>query len=276
MTDSTCDLSAARLAELKVECVPLSVQFGDEVFRDGVDLTNREFYTRLRQSQTLPTTSQVNPEEFARRFQTYADRGDQTVGIFLASDISGTCQSAAIARSMVDEGSVFVVDSRVVTFSLGLLVQVAASLRDEGMSAAGITARLTELAPRLRLLAVGDTLKYLKMGGRISAATAMVGGVLGICPIIAVKQGTVSAVGKARGRRAGFRWIAERMQKEPADLSFPVSFGHTDCPEALQECMDTLLPNLPGARYTTNEVGSVVGTHMGPGAAGIAYFLKEN
>lgn len=276
MTDSTCDLSAARLAELKVESVPLSVQFGGQVFRDGVDLTSGEFYARLRQAQTLPTTSQVNPEEFTRRFRVCVDRGDQVVGIFLASEISGTCQSASIARGLVDESDIFVVDSRAVTFSLGLLVQVAASLRDRGLDAAELAAALIRLAPRLRLLAVCDTLKYLKMGGRISAATAVVGGMLGVCPVIAVNQGTVSAVGKARGRKAGFRWIAARMEKEPADLSLPVSFGHTDCPEALRECMETLLPRLPGARYTTSDVGSVVGTHMGPGAAGIAYFLKES
>ena len=130
VTDSTCDLSPERQKALGVEVVPLSVHFGEESFLDGIDLSNEEFYARLRTAETLPTTAQVNPEEFARRFRAHVDAGDQVVGLFIASQLSGTCQSAMIARDMVDEDNIFVLDSTTVTFGLGLLVEMAARLRD--------------------------------------------------------------------------------------------------------------------------------------------------
>ena len=203
VTDSTSDLSRERREELNIESLPLSVHFGEETFRDGVDITNREFYERLAQVETLPTTAQVNPEEFAALFRKYLDQGDEVVGIFISGAMSGTCQSAAIARDMVDgEAHIFIVDSHTVTFALGLLVETAVLLRDQGLSAREIAARIEELSGRTRLLAVVDTLKYLKMGGRIRAATAVVGGLLGISPIITIENGLVESIGKARGRKA--------------------------------------------------------------------------
>ena len=165
-------------------------------------------------------------------------RSDEIVGIFISGAMSGTCQSALIARDMVDgEDRIHVVDSRTVTFALGLLVEVAATLRDQGLSAKELAAKLEELAGRLRLLAVVDTLKYLKMGGRISTASAVVGALLNINPIITIENGLVEGIGKARGRKAAFQWIAKRMEKEAPDLSLPVSFGHTNAPEAMAECV---------------------------------------
>lgn len=275
ITDSTCDLRPARREALGIDVVPLSVHFGGEVFQDGVDITNEEFYRRLVQAEKLPTTSQVNPEAFAELFRTYVDQGDQVVGIFLSSAMSGTCQSALIARDMVDKGEIHIVDSRTVTFALGLLVEQAAALRDAGHTAAGIAGRLTALLGRVRLLAVVDTLKYLKMGGRINAATAVVGGLLGINPIITVENGLVESVGKARGRKAAFQWMADFLKKEQPDLSFPVSFGNSNAPEAMAECMAFFREAVAGAQILESDIGSVVGTHAGPGATGLVYIVKE-
>ena len=275
ITDSTSDLLPQRRQELGIDVLPLSVHFGEESFQDGVDITNQGFYERLSQAETLPTTSQVNPEDFAALFQRYVDQGDQVVGIFISSDLSGTCQSAAIARDMVDGGEIHVIDSRSVTFALGLLVEQAAAFRDQGLSAAEIAERITQLTGRLRLLAVVDTLKYLKMGGRISAATAVVGGILGISPIIAVRDGKVEAVGKARGRKAALQWMAKRMEQEPPAAGLPVSFGHSNAPKAMEECIAFFVPQLGSPQYFTGDIGAVVGTHAGPGAAGIAYFAAE-
>lgn len=275
ITDSTSDLSPALAAKLGVQVLPLTVHFGEEGFRDGVDISNAGFYERLRAAETLPTTAQINPETFVDVFREVLDRGNQAVGIFLSSNMSGTCQSAAIARDMLDSGDVFVVDSQTVTFSLGLLVTEAARLRDQGLSAAQLAEEITALREKLRLYAVVDTLKYLKMGGRISAATAMVGGVLGISPIITIKNGLVESVGKARGRKAGIQWVKNRVSEEKIDLTRSVSFGHSDCPEALEavtEAFADLTAGVP-AVYRS-DIGAVVGTHVGPGAAGISYFVK--
>ena len=275
VTDSTCDLSRERQEALGVEVVPLSVHFGEESFLDGVDLTNEEFFRRLRVSETLPSRAQGNPEVFARRFQAHVDRGGEVVGLFIASELSGTCQSAMIARDMVDEDHIFVVDSKTVTFGLGLLVEMAARLRDRGLSAREIAEELEKLKERLRFYAVVETLKYLKMGGRISGAAAVVGGMLGITPILDIRDGVVQAAGKSRGRKGAYQWMEKRIAAEPVDTSLPVSFGHADAPQVMAECEANFQALIPGMEALESSIGSVVGTHAGPGCAGIAYFVKE-
>lgn len=275
VTDSTCDLSPQRREELGVHAIPLRVHFGEDAYLDGVDLDCARFYEKLRSVQELPHTSQPNPDEMAAAFRPYLEQGDEIVGIFLSSRLSGTFQSAAIAAGLAGKGEIYLVDSGAVTFSLGLLVEHAAALRDKGLSAHEIAREVEELAPRLRLYAVVDTLKYLKMGGRISAATAVVGGMLGITPILRVQDGVVEAAGKSRGRKGAYKWMLERLEEEPADLSLPVAFGHGDAPQIMAECREAMLSAFPGARIIEGPIGSVVGTHAGPGAAGFAYFVKE-
>lgn len=275
ITDSTSDLPLAHQKSLKIDVLPLSVHFGEEVFRDGVDITNAQFYARLATVETLPTTAQINPETFAALFQSYVDAGDQIVGIFLSSAMSGTCQSATIAKDMVDGGEIHIVDSGTVTFAMGLLVEIAANLRDKGHTAAEIAAEITDLSHRQRLLAVVDTLKYLKMGGRISAATAVVGGLLGITPIITIENGLVESIGKARGRKAAFQWMQKRLETEQPDLTLPVGFAHTNAPEIMAECEAFFHDTFPAAPMLESDIGSVVGTHAGPGATGFVYFVKK-
>lgn len=275
ITDSTSDISQEEAAQLGIRVLPLPVYFEDQAFQDGIDISNDEFYARLRQAETLPTTSQINPDTFLTVFQEVLDRGNQAVGIFLSSELSGTFQSALIAKNMLDSKDIFVIDSRHVAISLGLLVTEAVRARDEGKTADELVCEISALRDKLRLYAVVDTLKYLKMGGRISAATAAVGGVLGITPIIAVQNGKVESVGKTRGRKAGLRWICDRVTEEDPDLSRPMGFVHTDCPEAL-EAIEAAFADTAAQASTVyrKEVGAVVGTHAGPGAAGVAFFVK--
>lgn len=274
LTDSTCDLTPDQRKALNVEVIPLRVHFGPDTFRDGIDLDNREFFARLRQAQELPHTSQANPEELADFFRPYLDQGDEVVAIFLSAKLSGTFQSARIAAELLESDRLHIVDSNAVTFGLGLLVTVAAQCRDAGMTAGEIARQVEALSPRLRLYAVVETLKYLKMGGRISAATAMVGGVLGVTPILSVRDGVVEAAGKSRGRKGAFQWMEKRLEAEAPDLSLPVAFGHSDAPQAMAECKAWFQPFFPGATILEGEIGSVVGTHAGPGATGLAYFVK--
>ncbi len=276
ITDSTSDIPKEVAEQLNIRVLPLSVFFGEEGFLDGVDISNHEFYQRLRQAEALPTTSQINPETFVELFQQVLERGNQAVCIFISSELSGTCQSAMVAKQIVGSDEIFVVDSRTVTVPFGLLVTEAARIRDTGCTAAELAEQVTQLRERVRLRAVLDTLKYLKMGGRISAATAMVGGVLGITPIVAVQDGIVQSIGKTRGRKAGIQWIYDAVTKERIDLSRAVAFGHTDCPEAMEQMEQAFAQEATQAPGVYRwEIGSVVGTHAGPGATGIAYFAAE-
>lgn len=276
ITDSTSDLTAEQAAAWGVKVVPLTVHFGEAAYLDGVDLTPGAFYEKLAACEDrLPTTSQINPAEFESVFESALARGDDVLGIFLSSELSGTYQSAVVAKTLLDSDRIHLVDSRAVTFALALLVKQAVKFRDAGLSAEGIVKELERLIPRLRLLAVVDTLKYLKLGGRISAATALVGGMLGISPIIGLKEGKVESLGKSRGRKGGMKWIADRVG-DSIDPVPGVAFGHTNSTDALNECTEALAPL---TAHTTVElvsfIGSTVGTHAGPGAAGFAYFEQE-
>ena len=277
ITDGTSDLSVQRGLELNVHVMPMRVFFGQDSFVDGVDITREEFFARLTSGDVLPTTSQLNPEDFLEVFQKYVDQGDEIVGIFLSTELSGTCQSACIARDMVEGGEIHIVDSRTVTFALDLLVEEAARMRDQGLSAAQIAAEVEKLAQRTRLLAIVDTLTYLKKGGRISAATAAVGGLLGIKPIVGVdSRGTVEALGKARSMASGLEWIARHIKQAPADPGRPVAYGHSNAPERVPLCMEALKEVLPqDLPPVVGSIGAVIGTHVGPGAVGVAYIAAE-
>lgn len=278
ITDGASDMTAQRAAELNIDVIPMRVFFSQESFLDGMDITQEEFFARLSSSEELPTTSQLNPDDFLELFRKYAAQGDQVVGIFVSTGLSGTCQSACIAREMVEGGEIHIVDSRTVTFALALLVEEAARMRDRGLSAAEIAGQVEALAQRTKLLALVDTLTYLKKGGRISAATAAMGGLLGIKPIVGVdgREGTVEAVGKARSMASGLEWIARRIENTPADPAYLVGYGHSNSPDRVPVCMEALKGVLPqGQPPVMGSIGAVIGAHVGPGAVGVAYIAAE-
>ena len=274
ITDSTSDLDPAVQEQWGVDVLPLTVNFGEEHFQDGVDITAEDFYRKLEQSTESPTTSQLGPHTFVSVFEQYLAAGDEIVCLHLSSDLSGTYQSAVMARDMVGSDRVYVVDSRTVTFGLGLLVQRAVALRDAGRSAAEIAEQLQALRGRMRFIAVVDTLEYLKRGGRISAAAAVLGGLLGINPIVEILDGKVELVHKARGKKAAFAWMREQLEMQPPDPSLPVALGHSHAPEALDACRSLLGAYAGLDDAVVGNIGSIVGTHAGPGAVGFAYFTR--
>ena len=275
ITDSTSDITQEEGAALGITVVPLTVHFGSESYRDGIDLSKREFFEKLASAETLPTTSQVPPGEFTALFQRFIDAGDEVVGIFISSEMSGTYQSSVVAREQVNAEKIYVIDSRTATFELALMVRLAVRFRDEGKTAGEIAERIRALVKRIRLFAVVDTLKYLKMSGRISTTTAFVGGLLGINPIIAIVGGKVESIGKARGLKAGLKLIHEQVAADPPDLNYTVTFGHSNAPEALRETVEYFTKCFNITDYYKEDIGLIVGTHVGPGAAGIAYIAKE-
>ena len=275
ITDSTCDLGMEKAQELGVEILPLTVCFGEESYLDYVELAPADFFAKLRQAKALPTTSQLNPDILAKSFQAAVDKGDDIVGIFISSELSGTYQSACIAREMISQPErVHLVDSRTATFVLGILVIEAARRRDAGDTAEDIQAYLMEKIPKLRLYAVIDTLKYLQMGGRISAATAVIGGVLGVHPIITVKDGKVESLGKARGWKSAISALEDFVKRDEIDKELTIAFGNSEAQESMEQCMAQLKPYVQGGHFWTGGIGSVVGTYVGPGAVGVAYFVK--
>lgn len=274
ITDSTSDISLDRQEELGITIVPLSVLFGEEEYVDGVDLSKSEFYRMLAQSPKLPTTAQVSPEQFIQIFEQFSYPEDQVIGIFIASKMSGTYQSAVIAKNMLNEQNIFLIDSENVTLGLAAMVHEAIRLRDAGKTAGEIYEHLNDIKPKIRLLASIDTLKYLKMGGRLSASSAVIGSVLQIKPVITIIDGEIKVIEKARGQKAAFSYIINQITSKPPQPDTIPVFGGSDCPELSAQLEEAVKNSVPFSKTEHIDIGTVVGTHTGPGCVGIAYITE--
>lgn len=272
IVDSTADL----MPEFKsrVHTVPLTVRFGDQEYIDGVTIDHKAFYEKLIENDVLPTTSQATPDAFIKEFEKAKEAGEAAVVITLASKFSGTYQSATIAAD--DYENIYVVDSGSAAMGSGILVELAFKLLDEGKNAEEIAAILEEEKKKIIIVALVDTLEYLKKGGRISKAVAFAGGVLNIKPVLSVIDGEINMLGKARGSKMGNNLLVEEINKAGGiDFGKPVLLGYSGISDALllkyiEDSRHIWEGNLNEVRYTT--VGSVIGTHAGPGAVVVAFF----
>ena len=274
VTDSTSDIPIEERQKLGIDIVPLSVIFDDQKYTDGYELKKPQFYEMLGECTTLPSTSQVNPDGFFDLFKSYVDAGDQVIGVFLSSKISGTCQSALIAKDMIGSSDIHIVDSRSATFGLAILVFEAIRMRDAGVSAADIADRLNKLRNRVQFLGAVDTLKYLKMGGRLSSSATIIGGMLHIKPLVSMIDGKVESIGKVRGLKAAYNEIVQLMKAAKPDTRFPFIFGHTNAPSMAKTFIDIVGQSFDVSGCRLLEIGCVIGTHAGPGCVGIG-FIKE-
>ncbi len=275
IVDSTCDLSREELEASGIVMLPLTIHFGSDSYRDAIDLDTAGFYARLRTAKALPTTSQVPPGDFEEVFRPLCEAGDEAVVITLSSHLSATHASALGAAEATDPQRIHVVDSASGSFGAALLVRQAVALRDGGApSALAIAQQLRALAPRVRIIAAVDTLKYLRMGGRLSGSQAFIGTLLGIRPLVEVREGRVSAAGHVRGEKNVVRALLKRFEAERVDLSLGVAFAHGDAPELMRHTVDAFRPLLEGVRVYTGQLGAVIGTHVGPGVVGVGYILK--
>ena len=270
--DSTADLMPQQQA--RVHIVPLTVRFGEEEYIDGVTIDHKTFYEKLAEADVLPTTSQATPAAFALEFEKAKDAKEAAVVITLASNLSGTYQSAMIAAE--DYENIYVVDGGSATIGGGILAELALQYLDAGMSAREIAEKLTQDKEKLVLVALVDTLDYLKMGGRVSKSVAFAGALLNIKPLISVVDGQIQILGKARGTKQGYQLLQQEMAKVGGiDFTKPVLFGYTGVSEDMvckfiEDCKPMWEGKLSQARYAS--VGSVIGTHAGPGAVTVAFF----
>lgn len=274
IVDSTADLVPE--IEQRVHIVPLTVHFGQEEYIDGVTIEHKTFYEKLIESDVLPTTSQATPDAFMKEFDKVKEAGEAAVVITLASKFSGTYQSATIAAE--DYENIYIVDSSSAAMGSGILVELAFRLLDEGKGAEEIAAILEEEKKKIVVVALVDTLEYLKKGGRISKAVAFAGGVLNIKPVLSVIDGEINMLGQARGSKMGNNLLVQEIDKAGGiDFSKPVLLGYSGISDALlkkyiEDSRHIWEGNLDEVRYTT--VGSVIGTHAGPGAVVVAFFKK--
>lgn len=260
----------------KIQFVPLTVRFGDKEYLDGVEISKHQFYEMLVESDVLPTTSQATPAAFADCFEAIASAGDSAVVITLSSKLSGTYQSAVLAAE--DYPNIYVVDSQSVAIGTGVLAQYAVELAQQGMGAEEIAQVLTQQREKVCVVALLDTLEYLKKGGRISKTVAFAGGMLNIKPVVTIQDGAVALIGKARGSRNGNNLLVEKIREAGGvDFERPVLLGYTGLSSALLEkyvddskaLWADHVDKLDGCLLC-----SVIGTHTGPGAVAVAFFRK--
>lgn len=272
VTDSTSDLSLEEVKKLGVELIPLKVNFGEKSYFDKIELTSEEFLKKLTTEKVHPTTTLANPDQFVQIFNKYPK--DDIIVITLSSKLSGTFQSATLAKNMTDRSNIHLVDTGSVSMGVNLIVREAVKMVKAGKNAKQVFEHCEALSKKLRIVAVFETLKYLVKGGRISAAKALIAQVANLKPIMGVADGVISSVGKSRGvLKSGLEVLRIMDATAPLDPKYPVVFGHTLVEENLNPFKKILLEKYKVENNTT-VIGSVVATHAGPGAYGVAYISK--
>jgi DegV family protein with EDD domain len=265
VTDSTADVLPEWRERYGIEVVPLNVFFDGQSFKDRVDLSDEEFFARLKAANRLPKTSAPAPGEFAAVYERLSRECDGVISIHLGGNLSGTVESARVGAQAVEGFPVHVVDSRSLTICVGFLCRVAA----ESPSLEEALLRVSERVPRLRILALLDTLRYLEMGGRINRAQAMIGSVLDVKPIMGVSDGQIRPLDRVRTRRRAISRLVELFDQDlPAEH---VAVMHAQAPAEAEELRRRVLQERTAGEVEISQIGPVLGTHIGPGAVGIAY-----
>ena len=277
IADSGCDITQEEAQKLGIEVLPIRTTFGDEEFLDGINMSHDECFEKLIESDIFPKTSQIPPFDFEQKYEEVKQAGDQAIVVTISSKLSGCYQSSVIAAEDY-EGIVYPFDSANVTIGERILIEYACELRDKGRSFEEILEALEEKKTKLKLIALLDTLEYLKKGGRISAAAAMAGSLLSIKPVIAIVDGEVAVLGKARGSKAGNNLLREMIDKEDKiDFSMPVALAYSGLSTELllkykkdhHDLYDQQVEDIRGF-----SIGCAIGTHIGPGAIAIAFFTE--
>ena len=271
IVDSTTDVTPEIAEKYHLGLVPLKVIFDKTEFRDRFDLSVEEFYQRLASSSQLPTTSQPSPNDFVVEYEKAIAEGEDIVMITISSQLSGTYQSACLARTYCEHDNIYVVDSLQATIGTQLLLKEAIRLRDEGKSAREIAEFLEEIKGNISILAIVDTLEYLVKGGRLSKAAGFAGSLLGIHPVITLQDGKIEVLGKARGKKATMELVwKELVKRGMPDSRFEPIFGYTGHASAADDLIRYMNDKGISSSYLCS-VGSVIGTHTGPGVCAIAY-----
>ena len=275
VTDSSSYPEPEVIAKYDIRVVPLRVAFGSEVFSEGVDITNGEFYQRLAKGGKLPTTSQPSVADFTRVYRELAEQGHPILSIHISSKLSGTCASALAAKMALPQAQIEIVDS--LTIATGMLISPAAEAAEKGETLSQIVASIEKLNKCIKVVGAFDTLEYLWKGGRIGAARALVGTLLNIKPVLTHEGGEVKVLNKARTRAHAIEYMLGFMENEvKGSTSLHGWAAHSHVPEAGRALEKELREDFNWVRLRFVEMGPVLGTHMGPGLVGVSFYRDED
>ena len=272
ITDSTLDLPAELIREKNIEVLPLLINFGEESYLDGVEITTKEMIDKINATGVLPTTAQVTPNRFEETFKKYLDEGYKIVALTLSSDMSGTYQSACIAKDMLESDDIIVIDSRNVTSGLGLLVLKACELRDKGLGIKEIEEGILKAIPKVKCSLNFESLENLVRGGRLSKTAGTIGSVLGLRLILEIKDGKMSVKDKVRGSKKALKKLVSDFESTDVDFDSPIvllELLNEDVYQGLKIYFQEKNIN-----YIDAKVGCTVGIHSGIKPCGIFFFEK--
>lgn len=271
ITDSTCDLCREVVEKYDVEVIPLLVNFGEESYLDGPEMNFKGLINKIEETGVFPTTAQVIPQRFFEIYKKYLDEGYKIISLHLSSKMSGTYQSACIAKNMIDTDDIFVIDSMNVTTGLGSLVIYASRMVKKGMEIEDVVKEIENAKPHVKSMLVFNSLDHLVKGGRLSKTAGFIGNMLGIKPMLCVKDGEMAVVDKVRGSKKALKNIVEYLEELDVKEENPVILLN-----AQGEDVDILREKLKekNVEIVECEVGCVVGTHSGPNACGI-FFIER-
>ena len=274
LVDSSSDILANDYPEKVCSVIPLKVNFDGEEYFDGVNLDRNEFYEKLTGSQVFPKTSQPSPQAFLEMFEEAKEAGDEVIAVLLSSKISGTYQNALLAKSMADYEKIYVVDSLSASYGIQFLVNEAFKLIDEGMEGAEIVEGIEELKKRIQIYISVETLEYLYRGGRLSKASAAIGELAKVKPIITLKEGEVKVIGKTLGKLKVMSMMAKMALQDGIDENYPMVMGYTSGMENCDKLAEKSL-SLGIKEDKRIQIGPTIGSHVGPGTFGLI-FIKQN
>ena len=274
VTDSTCEAPPELLTHRLVTVVPLYVIFGQESYKDNIEMTREQFWARLPKSDKLPTTSQATPAQFEAPFKAFTDAGDEVLAITLSAKLSRTYESALLAKNSLPEQQIDVVDSKSISVGLGLVVQRAVEMAEAGATRAEIVAKLEQMREEIRLIFALQTIEYLQRGGRIGKAQAFVGTLLQFKPLLSIVDGEVNPAARVRSMSKAIEAMQELLSQQVTARGSQVRIGvtHANSPAAAADTARALTKRFDTLHSFTCTLGPVIGTHVGPGTVGAAVY----
>ncbi|MCJ7792286.1 MAG: DegV family protein [Dehalococcoidia bacterium] len=275
VTDSSSYPEPEVIAKYDIRVVPLRVAFGSEVFAEGVDITNEEFYQRLAKGGKLPTTSQPSVADLIRVYRELAEQGHPILSLHISSKLSGTCASALAAKNALPQAQIEIIDA--LTIAMGMLIYPAAEAAERGETLSQIVASIEKLNKCIKVVGAFDTLEYLRKGGRIGAARALVGTLLKIKPVLTQEGGEVKVLNKSRTMAHAIEYILGFVEKEvKGSISLHGWVAHSHVPDAARVLEKGLRERFNWIELRFLEMGPVLGTHMGPGLVGASFYCDED
>ncbi|MGI6606311.1 MAG: DegV family protein [Peptococcia bacterium] len=275
-TDSTSDLPAALLKEYDIAVIPLKIIFGEEAFRENIDLSTKDFYEKLAQAEKLPATSQPSPGEFQDFYEELTKDGSTVISIHISSLMSGTCQSAKIAQSVLSDRDITVVDSKLVACALGFVVLAAAKAVKAGKGKEEILQIVQKMIESVKAYFVVDTLENLEKGGRIGKATAFLGGMLNIKPVLTIEEGLIAPFEKIRGKGKALERLVEIARNYANDHgNVRCIIAHANVLEEALKIHERISTELQCTELILADIGAVVGTHAGAGTVALFFFAAS-